>query len=230
MKGLKIGLPKEYFVDGLNPEVSKALKQAVRVFQYLGATCMEVNLPHTKYAVAVYYIVAVAEASSNLGRFDGVQYGFRYENSNLRDMYFETRSQGFGAEAKRRILLGTFVLSAGYYDAYYLKGLKARTLIKDDFDRAFKIVDLILSPTAPTPPFRIGEKVNDPLAMYLSDIYTISANLAGIPAMSLPCGLSGDGLPIGMQLLAKPFGEGTIFQAASAYEAATKWCERRPVL
>lgn len=230
IKGLKIGLPKEYFVKGLDPEVEKMVKQAAKVFQDLGATCMEVNLPHMKYAVAVYYIVAVAEASSNLGRFDGVQYGFRHESTNLRDMYFETRDQGFGAEAKRRILLGTFVLSAGYYDAYYLKGLKVRTLIKQDFDQAFQKVDLILGPTAPTPPFKIGEKINDPLSMYLSDIYTISANLAGVPAMSLPCGFSANGLPIGMQLTAKPFDEGTIFRAASVYERATKWYEKKPKL
>ncbi len=230
VKGLKIGLPKEYFVKGLDPEVEKAVKQAVKVFQDLGATCVEVNLPHMKYAVAVYYIVAVAEASSNLGRFDGVEYGFRHESTNLRDMYFETRNQGFGAEAKRRILLGTFVLSAGYYDAYYLKGLKVRTLIKQDFDQAFQKVDLILGPTAPTPPFKIGEKMNDPLSMYLSDIYTISANLAGVPAMSLPCGFSANGLPIGIQLTAKPFDEGTIFRAASVYEQAAKWYERRPKL
>ncbi len=230
VKGLKIGLPKEYFVKGLDPEVEKAVRQAVKVFQDLGATCIEVNFPHMKYAVAVYYIVAVAEASSNLGRFDGVEYGFRHESANLRDMYFETRDQGFGAEAKRRILLGTFVLSAGYYDAYYLKGLKVRTLIKQDFDQAFQKVDLILGPTAPTPPFKIGEKMNDPLSMYLSDIYTISANLAGVPAMSLPCGFSANGLPIGMQLTAKPFDEGTIFRAASAYEATAKWHEKHPKL
>jgi len=230
VKGLKIGLPKEYFVKGLDPEVEKMVRQAAKVFQDLGATCVEVNLPHMKYAVAVYYIVAVAEASSNLGRFDGVQYGFRHESTNLRDMYFETRDQGFGAEAKRRILLGTFVLSAGYYDAYYLKGLKVRTLIKQDFDQAFQKVDLILGPTAPTPPFKIGEKINDPLSMYLSDIYTISANLAGVPAMSIPCGFSDKGLPVGVQLTAKPFGESTIFRAASAYETATKWYERKPKL
>ena len=227
-KGLKIGLPKEYFVKGLDPEVEKTVRQAAKVFQDLGATCIEVNLPHMKYAVAVYYIVAVAEASSNLGRFDGVQYGLRSANSNLREMYFETRDQGFGAEAKRRILLGTFVLSAGYYDAYYLKGLKVRTLIKKDFDEAFQKVDLILGPTAPTSAFKIGEKIDDPLAMYLSDIYTISANLAGVPAMSVPCGFSAKGLPIGMQLTAKPFEEGTIFRAASAYEQTTKWYERKP--
>ena len=230
VKGLKIGLPKEYFVKGLNPEVEKAVKQAMGVLQDLGASCTEISLPHMKYAIAVYYVVAVAEASSNLGRFDGVEYGFRHESSNLRDMYFETRSQGFGAEAKRRILLGTFVLSAGYYDAYYLKGLKVRTLIKQDFDQAFQKVDLILGPTAPAPPFRIGEKTSDPLSMYVSDIYTISANLAGVPAMNVPCGFNGNGLPIGLQLTAKPFDEGILFRAASAYESATKWHEKAPKL
>ncbi len=230
VKGLRIGLPKEYFVKGLDPEVEKAVRQAVKVFQDLGATVIEVSLPHMKYAVAVYYIVAVAEASSNLGRFDGVEYGFRAEASNLKEMYVETRSQGFGDEAKRRILLGTFVLSAGYYDAYYLKGLKVRTLIKQDFDQAFQKVDVILGPTAPTPPFKIGEKMNDPLSMYLSDNYTISANLAGVPAMSLPCGFSSKFLPIGLQLTAKPFDEGTLFRAASAYEAATDHHTKRPKL
>ncbi len=230
IKGLKIGLPKEYFVKGLEPEVEKAIKEALQVFKDLGATVVEINLPHMKYSVAVYYIVAVAEASSNLGRFDGVEYGFRAESQNLKDMYFETRDQGFGDEAKRRILLGTFVLSAGYYDAYYLKGLKVRTLIKQDFDEAFKKVDLILGPTSPTPPFKIGEKMNDPLSMYLSDIYTISANLAGVPAISIPCGFSSKNLPIGMQLTSKPFDEGTLFRAASAYEHATPWHTKKPKL
>jgi aspartyl-tRNA(Asn)/glutamyl-tRNA(Gln) amidotransferase subunit A len=230
IKGLKIGIPKEYFVKGLDPEVNQAVQKAIEVFKNLGAECVEVSLPNTKYAVAVYYIVAVAEASSNLGRFDGVEYGFRYDASHLRDMYFETRNLGFGAEAKRRILLGTFVLSAGYYDAYYLKGLKVRTLIKQDFDRAFEQVDVILGPTAPTPPFKVGEKMDDPLAMYLSDIYTISANLAGIPAISIPSGFSANGLPIGMQLAAKPFEEGALFRAASAYEQATQWHEKHPKL
>lgn len=230
VKGMNIGLPKEYFAKGLDSEVEGIVKKAVDVLRGLGATCVEVSLPHSQYAVAVYYIVAVAEASSNLGRFDGVQYGYRYETKNLREMYFETRDRGFGSEAKRRILLGTFVLSAGYYDAYYLKGLKVRTLVKQDFDEAFKSVDIILGPTSPTPPFKIGEKLDDPLAMYLSDIYTISANLAGIPAMSVPCGFTSEGLPIGMQFMAKAFDEGTLFRAASAYEQATKWYEKKPAL
>ena len=230
VKGVKIGIPKEYFAKGLNPEVERTVKRAVEVLRDLGASCVDVRMPYSKYAVAVYYVVAVAEASSNLGRFDGVQYGFRHETKSLREMYFETRDRGFGNEAKRRILLGTFVLSAGYYDAYYLKGLKVRTLIKKDFDEVFQNVDLILGPTSPTPPFKIGEKLDDPLAMYLSDIYTIPANLAGIPAMSVPCGFSSDGLPVGMQLMAKAFDEGTLFRAASAYELATKWREKRPPL
>lgn len=235
VKGLRVGLPKEYFVKGLDSEVEQCIRKAIQVFQDLGASFVEISLPHMKYAIAVYYIVAVAEASSNLGRFDGVRYGSRYESSDLRQMYFETRDQGFGDEAKRRILLGTFVLSAGYYDAYYLKGLKVRTLIKQDYDRAFQNVDLILGPTSPTPPFRLGEKLNDPLAMYLSDIYTISANLAGVPAMSIPCGFTvgarhASPLPIGMQLTAKAFEEGTLFRAASAYEAQAKWYEKKPTL
>lgn len=230
VKGLKIGLPKEYFAKGLSPEVEKAIRSAVKTYQDLGASVHEVTLPHTPYAVAVYYVVAVAEASSNLGRFDGVRYGARAEASNLLDMYLETRNQGFGAEAKRRILLGTFVLSAGYYEAYYLKGLKVRTLIKNDFEKAFKKVDVILGPTAPEPAFKIGEKSSDPLSMYLSDIYTIPANLAGVPAMSLPAGFSGDGLPIGMQLTAKPFDEETIFRAGSAFQMVTDFHKRKPNL
>lgn len=230
VKGLKIGLPKEYFAKGLSPEVEKAIRSAVKTYESLGASVHEITLPHTPYAVAVYYVVAVAEASSNLGRFDGVRYGARAEASNLLEMYLETRNQGFGAEAKRRILLGTFVLSAGYYEAYYLKGLKVRTLIKNDFEEAFKKVDVILGPTAPEPAFKIGEKSSDPLSMYLSDIYTIPANLAGVPAMSLPAGFSGNGLPIGMQLTAKPFDEETIFRAGSAFQMVTDFHKRKPQL
>ncbi len=230
VKGLKIGLPKEYFAKGLSPEVEKAIRNAVKTYQDLGASVHEIALPHTPNAVAVYYVVAVAEASSNLGRFDGVRYGARAEASNLLEMYLETRNQGFGAEAKRRILLGTFVLSAGYYEAYYLKGLKVRTLIKNDFEEAFKKVDVILGPTAPEPAFKIGEKSSDPLSMYLSDIYTIPANLAGVPAMSLPAGFSESGLPIGMQLTAKPFDEETLFRAGSAFQMVTDFHKRKPQL
>jgi aspartyl-tRNA(Asn)/glutamyl-tRNA(Gln) amidotransferase subunit A len=196
----------------------------------------EVSLPHTSYAVAVYYIVATAEASSNLARFDGVQYGLRAkasavsQDSALIAMYKKTRQEGFGAEAKRRIILGTYVLSSGYYDAYYARALKVRTLIKNDFDNVFKNVDVIVTPTSPTPAFRIGSKTDDPLSMYLSDIYTISANLAGIPGLSLPCGLTKSGLPIGMQILGKPFGEEDIYRLAFAYEQATPWHKMKPKL
>ena len=228
VKGLKVGLPKEYFVKGLDSDVERVIRNAVKVYQDSGAKVIDINLPHTSYAVHIYYIVATAEASSNLGRFDGVQYGFRAQSSNLNEMYLKTRDEGFGTEAKRRILLGTFVLSAGYYDAYYLQGLKARTLLKQDFEHAFEQVDLILSPTAPTPPFKIGEKVNDPISMYLSDIYTISANLAGVPAISIPGGFSKSGLPIGIQLMAKPFAEETLFRAAYAFEQATDFHLKKP--
>ena len=230
VNGMKIGIPKEYFAKGLDPEVESAVRNVIRDLKKLGAACVEVSLPHSQYAVAVYYIVAVAEASSNLGRFDGVQYGERYPARDLREMYFETRDRGFGNEAKRRILLGTFVLSHGYYDAYYLKGLKVRTLIKKDFDDAFKNVDLIIGPTSPTPAFKLGEKMDDPLAMYLSDLYTIPANLAGLPAISIPSGFSKSGLPIGVQFIARPFEESTLFQASSAYEAETNWRKKRPAL
>lgn len=230
VKGLRIGLPKEYFIKGLDPEVEKTVREAVKVYQDLGAEIREINLPHASYAVHIYYIVATAEASSNLGRFDGVQYGLRSKSSNLQEMYVETRSQGFGPEAKRRILLGTFVLSAGYYDAYYVRGLKARTLLKKDFEEAFKQVDVILSPTAPTPAFKLGEKSDDPISMYLSDIYTISANLAGIPAISFPGGFSSAGLPIGIQLMAKPFDEETLFRASYSFEQATDFHTKRPKL
>ncbi len=228
VKGLRIGLPKEYFVKGMDGEVESAVREAAKVYQKLGAEIKEVSLPNTHHSVAVYYIVAVAEASSNLGRFDGVEYGLRAEGKSLREMYFETRDQGFGAEAKRRILLGTFVLSAGYYEAYYRKGQKVRTLIREDFDKAFKEVDLLLTPVAPSPPFKLGEKTTDPLTMYLSDIFTISVNLAGLPAIVQPCNFTKSGLPIGMQLIGRPFAEETIFQAAQAYEQETQWFKRKP--
>lgn len=233
VKGLKIGLPDEYFISGLDKRVEASVKQAAQTLAKMGAEIKTIKLPHTQYAVAVYYIVAVAEASSNLGRFDGVRFGHRIKSNDLLDMYLETRDHGFGAEAKRRILLGTFVLSAGYYDAYYLKGQKVRTLIKQDFDRAFGEVDLILTPTAPTPPFKIGEKMADPLSMYLSDIYTIPVNLAGVPAISIPCGFAeeaGKSLPIGMQLIGKHFDEETVFRAAYAFEQATEFHKKRPQL
>ena len=230
IRGLKIGIPKEYFIVGMNQEVKTIVQEAIAKLKDLGAVIKEVSLPHTQYAVAVYYILGTAEASSNLARFDGVQYGFRAKASKLIEMYFKTRGQGFGQEAKRRILLGTFALSHGYYDAYYLKALKVRTLIKNDFDAVFQDCDCIITPTAPTPAFKIGEKSEDPLQMYLSDIYTISANLAGIPAISLPCGFVKNGLPVGLQILTKPFAEETLFQVGHAYERSTPWHKMKPKL
>lgn len=231
IKGLKIGIPKEYFVPGMNKEVENSIKEAIDVLKDLGARVIEISLPHTEYAISVYYIVATAEASSNLARFDGVQYGYRNKSAkNILDMYEDTRGEGFGPEAKRRIILGTYVLSSGYYEAYYLRAQKVRTLIKRDFDEAFKICDCILTPTSPTPAFKLGEKIDDPLSMYLSDIFTISVNLAGAPAISIPCGFTKDNLPIGMQLIGKPFDEGTLFRIAYTYEKNTDWHKRSPNL
>ena len=231
IKGIKIGIPKEYFVEGMDAEVKTIVQEAVHKLKDLGADLKEVTLPHTEYAVSVYYIVATAEASSNLSRFDGVQYGFRAKSAkskNLIDMYESTRGNGFGEEAKRRIILGTFALSHGYYDAYYLRALKVRTLIKEDFDKVFKDFDCIVTPTSPTPAFKIGEKIKDPLKMYLSDIYTISANLAGIPAISIPCGFTKKRLPVGLQILAKAFNEEMLFRAAYTYEQNTPWHLEKP--
>ncbi len=230
VKGLKIGLPKEYFIEGIDPEVEKSVRAAAEVYKKLGAEIKTISLPNTEHSVAVYYIVAVAEASSNLGRFDGVEYGLRVPAATLKEMYQETRDAGFGREAKRRILLGTFVLSAGYYEAYYLKGQKVRTLIRQDFEKAFNEVDVILTPTAPSAAFKIGEKSNDPLSMYLSDIFTIPVNLAGIPAISIPCGFTSKNLPIGMQLMARPFDEETIFRASYTFEQETEIYKKRPSL
>ncbi|OGX28795.1 MAG: aspartyl/glutamyl-tRNA amidotransferase subunit A [Omnitrophica WOR_2 bacterium RIFCSPHIGHO2_02_FULL_67_20] len=227
LKDVTIGLP-EIPSEGLDQHVRAAVDGAIEVFRTLGVKTVPVELPNIDKAIATYYIIATAEASSNLARYDGVKYGFRAASGgSLTDMYLDTRTQGFGAEAKRRILLGTYVLSQGYYEAYYLKGMKVRTLIKQDFDDAFTACHIVLMPTAPTPAFRLKEKLDDPLQMYLSDIYTISANLAGIPALSVPCGAGPDGLPIGMQLLAAPFQESLLFQAAHAYEQATDWPSRR---
>jgi len=229
--GVRIGLPKEYFIDGLDADVRRSVEQAVATYRDLGAEIIEVSLPHTTYAVACYYLIATAEASSNLARYDGVRFGLRAEHAeNLIDMYMQSRAAGFGAEVKRRIMLGTYALSSGYYDAYYLKAQKVRTLIRQDFLEAFDKVDTLLTPVAPTPAFAIGEKVNDPLQMYLSDIYTIPVNLAGTCAMSLPCGFSAAGLPIGMQLIGKPFDEATVLHTAHAFEQATEWHKRRPEL
>jgi aspartyl-tRNA(Asn)/glutamyl-tRNA(Gln) amidotransferase subunit A len=221
IKGLRVGVPKEFFGEGLDAEVRTAVETAIDRLADLGAEIVEVALPHAEYAIACYYIIATAEASSNLARFDGVRYGYRTERADtLREMYRRTRDEGFGAEVKRRIMLGTYVLSAGYYDAYYLKAQKVRTLIDRDFRQAFTQCDVIAGPTSPTVAFRIGEKTDDPLMMYLSDIYTITANLAGVPAINLPCGLSRDGLPIGLQLHGRHFDEATLLRVAHTYEQA----------
>jgi len=224
IKGLRIGLPREYYISGLDPDVQTAMDQAIETYRGLGAEFVDISLPHTDYAVATYYLIATAEASSNLARYDGVRFGHRNaEAEGLLEMYTKSRSQGFGTEVKRRIMLGTYALSSGYYDAYYVKAQKVRTMIMDEFVRAFEGVDVILTPVAPTPAFRIGEKVNDPLQMYLSDIFTIPVNLAGTCAMSIPAGRSSEGLPIGLQLIGKPFGEEAILAAAYAFEQATEW-------
>jgi aspartyl-tRNA(Asn)/glutamyl-tRNA(Gln) amidotransferase subunit A len=230
VKGLRIGLPREYFIDGIDAEVRAAVEAAVRELQRQGAEVKSISLPHTRYAVAAYYIIATAEASTNLARFDGVRYGHRCDNpADLRDLYDRSRAEGFGPEVKRRIILGTYVLSSGYYDAYYLKAQQVRRLIARDFSEAFKDVDLIASPVCPTPAFRIGENAADPLQMYLADIFTIAANLAGICGISVPCGFtSSPMLPIGLQLLARPLGECELLRAAHAYEQATDWHLRRP--
>lgn len=231
IKGLKIGLPKEYMVGGLDPEVKASVDAAVKKLTELGAEVVEISLPHTDYAVAVYYIIATAEASSNLARFDGIRYGKRVDGDSPEKLYGNTRGQGFGPEVKRRIILGTYVLSSGYYDAFYLRAQKVRTLIRNDFLKAFETVDAIVTPTAPTAAFKIGEKADDPLQMYLSDIFTISCNLAGIPGLSLPCGFTkSPKLPIGLQILGKPFGEETILKIAHAYEQATEWHKHKPTL
>jgi aspartyl-tRNA(Asn)/glutamyl-tRNA(Gln) amidotransferase subunit A len=221
IKGLKVGVAKEYFGEGLELETRKAIEAAIQKFAGMGCEIVNVSLPHTKYAIPAYYLVATAEASSNLARFDGVRYGFRAKGArSLSEMYRRTRDEGFGAEVKRRIMLGTYALSAGYYDAYYLKAQRVRTLPTRDFEEAFKRVDMIVGPTCPTPAFKLGEKFDDPLAMYLADIYTVTANLAGIPGISIPVGKSKDNLPIGMQIFGKHFDESTILRAAHAYEKA----------
>lgn len=230
IKGLKIGLPKEYFIAGLDASVSSAVSEAVKVLEGLGAKIEEISLPHTEYAAAVYYIIAPSEASANLARYDGVKYGFRAESQNLLEMYEKTRGSGFGAEVKRRIMLGTYALSAGYYDAYYGKAQRVRTLIRRDFQKAFEHIDVIATPTAPTPAFKAGEKVSDPLQMYLSDIFTISCNLAGLPGISVPCGFSPSGLPVGLQLLGRPFGEEEILRVGYNYEKSTTWHSKHPHL
>jgi aspartyl-tRNA(Asn)/glutamyl-tRNA(Gln) amidotransferase subunit A len=229
LAGMRIGLPKEYFVEGMSAEVADAVRAAVRQLESLGASVEDVSLPHTEYAIAAYYLIATAEASSNLARYDGTRYGLRVDGGEgLLDMYRQTRAQGFGTEVKRRIMLGTYALSAGYYDAFYLKAQKVRTLIRNDFEAVFARCQAIVTPTSPTTAFRLGEKITDPLAMYLSDIFTISVNLAGLPGLSLPCGFDRDGRPIGLQIVGRPFDELTVLQTAYAYEQATDWHRRRP--
>ncbi len=231
VKGLKLGLPKEYMIGGLDSEVKAAVDAAVKQLEKLGAEIVEISLPHTDYAVATYYIIATAEASANLARFDGIRYGARVDGADPIELYGNTRGQGFGPEVKRRIILGTYVLSSGYYDAYYLRAQKVRTLIRQDFLKAFEKVDAIVTPTTPTAAFKIGEKSDDPLQMYLSDIFTISCNLAGIPGLSLPCGFTkSPKLPIGLQLLGKPFGEEMLLKIAHAYEQSTPFHKEKAPL
>jgi len=227
--GMRIGIPREYFISGIDPEVGQAVRGAVKVLEGLGATIDEATLPHTEYGVAAYYILAPSEASSNLARYDGVKYGFRTPRwSNLREMYRRTRDEGFGAEVKRRIMLGTYALSAGYYEAYYKKAQQVRTLIRQDFEQAFRTFDVLVAPTAPTAAFKIGEKADDPLQMYLSDVFTVPLNLSGMPGISLPCGFSSTGLPIGLQIIGKAFDEATILRVAYAFEQQTEHHRRRP--
>ncbi len=239
VKPLTIGVPREYFGEGLDAEVEKAIRAALKVYEGQGAKLKDISLPHSKYAIATYYLVATAEASSNLARYDGVHYGHRakelqgdieQEYGPLVAMYCRSRGEGFGQEVQRRIMLGTYALSSGYYDAYYLKALKLRRLIKNDFDRAFAECEVVMGPTAPTPAFKVGEKTDNPLAMYLSDIYTISCNLAGLPGVSVPCGFTKGGLPIGLQILGAPFEEEKLLRVARMHERATDWHTRRPKL
>jgi aspartyl-tRNA(Asn)/glutamyl-tRNA(Gln) amidotransferase subunit A len=230
VRGIRIGIPDEYFVEGMDPDVENSVKEAVELYKKWGAQVQRISLPHTEYAVAVYYIICTAEASSNLARYDGVKYGFRSKGyRDLMEMYTQTRANGFGKEVKRRIILGTYVLSAGYYEAYYRKASQVRTLMRADFEEAFRKVDVIVTPTAPTPAFRIGEKVEDPLQMYLSDIHTIPVNLAGIPAISIPCGFSREGLPIGLQIMGRHFDEGKLLRVAYTFEKNTDFHLKKPL-
>lgn len=230
IKGMKIAVPKEYMGEGIQPEIREAVEKAIATFRELGATVDEVSLPHSKYGVAVYYIIASSEASSNLQRFDGIRYGYRSENiQNLEDVYVNSRSEGFGLEVKRRIMLGTFSLSAGYYDAYFKKAGQVRTLIKNDFDKVFADYDLIISPATPTVAYGLGENINDPIAMYMADILTIPVNLAGVPGMSIPCGFAND-LPVGLQIIGKHFDEATMYKAAYAFEQATDFHKQKPAI
>ena len=226
--GLRVGIPRAYFGEGLDPDVAARVQGAIAQLEALGAQVVDVPLPSPEHAIAAYYIIATAEASSNLARYDGVRYGLRVPGSNLADMYLQTRGAGFGTEVKRRILLGTYVLRAGYYDAYYLRAQKVRTLIKREFDQAFGTCDVIATPTSPVPAFRLGERLANPLSMYLADVYTISCPLAGLPGLSVPCGFTGEGLPVGLQLLGPQLGESTVLRVAAAYQAATDWHRQRP--
>ncbi len=228
IKGLRIGVPKEYFADGVGEAAKQAVRDALKVLEEKGATWEEISLPHSKYALATYYLIASSEASSNLSRFDGIRYGYRTEKAgNLLEFYMNTRSEGFGDEVKRRIMLGTYALSSGYYDAYYKKAQKVRTLIKQDFDKAFEKYDVIIGPTTPTPAFKIGEKIDDPLTMYANDILTIPVNLAGVPAISIPCGFE-NGLPLGLQIIGKYFDEETVYRVADVFEQATDFHKKTP--
>ena len=230
VSGLRIGVPRSLLGDGVDPDVLTAFDEALRALAASGATVVDVELPHAGHAIPVYYLVATAEASSNLARYDGVRYGYRTPDARtLHSMYFRTRDEAFGPEVKRRIMLGTYVLSAGYYDAYYLKAQQVRTLIRRDYERAFADVDVVAMPTSPTPPFRLGEKTDDPLQMYLADVFTVSANLSGLPAISIPCGMSAQCLPIGLQFTGRAFDESTLLRAADAFERATDWWKRRPL-
>jgi aspartyl-tRNA(Asn)/glutamyl-tRNA(Gln) amidotransferase subunit A len=228
--GLRIGVPREYFVAGMQPEVEVAVREAIATLARLGAEIVEVSLPHTDYALPVYYLIAPAEASANLARYDGLKYGLSLRVQSLWDSYRQTRGQGFGPEVKRRIMLGTYALSAGYYDAYYLKAGRVRTLIRRDFDRALENCDALVAPTAPTTAFKLGEKVHDPLQMYLADVLTLALSLAGLPGLSLPCGFDAAGLPIGLQVMGGAFDEETVLRVAHAYEQATAWHTRKPDL
>lgn len=234
LKGLRFGVPKEYFIPGMDPGVERAVRAAIEHLAREGAEIIDISLPHTEHAIASYYIIAPAEASSNLARFDGVRYGRRAKDpADVIECYARTRREGFGSEVKRRILLGTYVLSSGYYDAYYLRAQKVRTLIRRDFDRAFESCDAILTPTAPSPAFRLGEKLDDPISMYLGDVFTIAVNMAGICGISIPCGFAGEGagrLPVGLQIIGRPFDEATILRAAHHYEQTTPWHRERPPL
>ena len=228
LKGLRVGVPKEYFIDGMQPEVEAAVRAAIDHLRDLGAETIEVSLPHTEYALPVYYIIAPAEASANLARYDGIRFGARVDRGDMWATYKATRGQGFGAEVKRRIMLGTYALSAGYYDAYYAKAQQVRTLIKRDFDEAFEQVDIIAAPTTPKTAFRFGENTGDPLQMYLEDVFTLPASLAGVPGLSVPCGFNGDGLPIGLQLIAPSLREDLLLRVGHAYEQSTEWHKRAP--